>query len=419
MTNISTLYEELLPAAVDAETVEGRYPAMIALAREILGVYANCYSLLEIWPPGFRTYNLIIPNFTNVPFSLFGLGPPKDLLGLAMYEASKTAGCAYCTAHSCTFALRRGARPEDIAGERSERTKAVATFAEGLSRIPADLPGQDMDHLLRFVSDKDAEWLALGVAMMGFLNKFMDAAGIALEGGIVSDVSGLLSTTDWKPGKHWTEPSLAAGGLPPVDNLGTYLRILRKAPAAIRQEAGWTRGVPATGSEAGRYLLAQVGYDFPVLAKLTHKRAIRTTATILRDNLDADLSTTGLAVKPFAAFVYAAIVADAALQRAARDLAKRHSGDAGDFEALAEFAMLSGSAEARLDFLRNRMSLSSAQACCLLLTHEAAPSPATLQPDVVATVTETLSPEQVVETLVWVSVLQLLHRLNVFCFRDG
>ena len=38
------------------------------------------------------------------------------------------------------------------------------------------------------------------------------------------------------------------------------------------------------------------------------------------------------------------------------------------------------------------MSLSPAQACCLLLTHEAAPTPATLGPDVVALVMRTLSP---------------------------
>ncbi|MCP4315158.1 MAG: hypothetical protein GY789_03780 [Hyphomicrobiales bacterium] len=100
MTEIATLYEELLPAAVDRELLESRYPAMIGLAREVLGVYANGFSLMEIWPVGFRTYNLIVPNFTNIPFSLFGLGPPRDLLGLAMFEASRTAGCAYCTANS-------------------------------------------------------------------------------------------------------------------------------------------------------------------------------------------------------------------------------------------------------------------------------------------------------------------------------
>ena len=414
MTKISTLYDGLLPFAVDARTVEKRYPAMISLAREVLGVYANCYSLLELWPVGFRTYNLLIPNFTNIPFSLLGFGPPKDLLGLAMYKSSKAAGCGYCTAHSCTFALRRGARTDDIVGEGSAQAKAVSRFAEGLSQIPASLGPQEREEVLRFVSESDLEWLALGVAMMGFLNKFMDSMGIALESGIISDVGGLLPETGWEPGKHWAGPITDAGDRPPVDNLGIYLRILRKAPAAIRQEAGWTRGVPSTWPEAGEYLKTQSGYEFPVLAALTHKRAIRATTTILRDNLDAQTSACGLAVKPLAAFVFATVIGDEDLQRVSRRLAECHSGEFDDFEALAEFANLSDPASTRLNFLTERTRLTAKQAVCLLLAQEAAPSPVTLAPDLVEAIVEGLAPEEIIEMMVWLSVVQMLHRLGVY-----
>ena len=176
--------------------------------------------------------------------------------------------------------------------------------------------------------------------MMGFLNKFMDATGIVLEDGIVSDVGGLLSTTNWKPGKHGAGQTLNFGKLPPLDNLGTYLQIFRKAPAAIRQEAVWTKGVPSSWPEAGQHLEAHTGFAFPDLARLTHKRAIRATTTILRANLDAASSVCGLAVKPLAAFVYAAVIADEEIQRAALELAKSHSGGIADFETLAEFAAL-------------------------------------------------------------------------------
>ena len=414
MTKISTLYDGLLPFAVDARTVEQRYPAMISLAREVLGVYANCYSLLELWPVGFRTYNLLIPNFTNIPFSLLGFGPPKDLLGLAMYESSKTAGCGYCTAHSCTFALRRGALTEDIVGEGSERARAVAKFAESLSRIPGSFDRQDREDVLRFIGESDLEWLALGVAMMGFLNKFMDSMGIALEGGIISDVGGLLPETGWEPGKHWSGQITDTGDEPPVDNLGTYLRILRKAPAAIRQEAGWTRGVPSTWPQAGDYLKSRTGYDFPVLAALRHKRAIRATTTILRDNLEAQTSACGLAVKPLAAFVFATVIGDEDLQRVSRRLAECHSGEFEDFEALAEFANLSGAVNSGLDFLNERTRISSMQAVCLLLAREVSPSPATLAPDVVDAIVEKLAPEEIIEMMVWLSVMQMLHRLGVY-----
>ncbi|MCP4315156.1 MAG: hypothetical protein GY789_03770 [Hyphomicrobiales bacterium] len=242
----------------------------------------------------------------------------------------------------------------------------------------------------------------------------MDATGIALEGQIVSDVGGLLAQTNWKPGKHQSGQAIAAGKLPPVDNLATHLRILRMAPTAIRQEARWTKGVLSSWPQAGKYLETHTGYAFPVLSKLTHKRAIRATTTILRDNLDAASSACGLAVKPLVAFLYAAIVEDEELERAARALAKRHCGEIEDFEALAEFATQSGTAQSRLEFLQGRMSLSPAQACCLLLAQAAAPSPATPEPDVVRLVRESLEPAQTVEIMTWISVLQLLHRLDVY-----
>ncbi len=414
MANISTLYRALQPAFVDAETIANEYPAMVALAREILGVYANCYSLLEIWPIGFRTYNLMVPNFTNVPFSLFGMGPPKDLLGLAMYEASRTAACSYCTAHSCTFALRRGTRTQDIVGDRSEKAMAVARFAEGLSRVPGDLQTDDFANLRRFVSEKDTEWLALAVSMMGFLNKFMDATGTELEDGIVSDIGSLLAPTGWQAGKHRDGSAFVSREPPPVDGLGTYLRILRMAPAAIRQEARWTRGIPASWPQTGGFLEVHTGCGFSFLSKLTHKRATRALTTILRDNLDAASSACGLAVKPMAAMVYATVVDDRELQQAARQLAKRHCEDAVDFEALAEFAVQSGSPEASLASLQERMSLSPSHACCLLLVRAVAPSPATPAADIVQRVSDTLAPAEIVEIMVWISVLQVLHRLIVY-----
>ena len=131
--------------------------------------------------------------------------------------------------------------------------------------------------------------------MMGFLNKFMDATGVALEERILSDVGRLLSATGWQPGKHGAGKGTSGGALPPVDGLRTYVRVMRMAPSAIRQEAGWTKGVPSAWPEAGRYLEERTGHAFPVLSKLTHKRAVRSLTAVLRDNLDADASVCGLA----------------------------------------------------------------------------------------------------------------------------
>src|SRR5262249_28597061 len=71
---------------------------------------------LEIWPVGFRSFGVMVPNLLNLPILLWGLAAPRHVIGLAMYAASRTAECACCSAHSCSFALRRGAPSASIIG---------------------------------------------------------------------------------------------------------------------------------------------------------------------------------------------------------------------------------------------------------------------------------------------------------------
>jgi hypothetical protein len=100
----STLAWELRGATVDMTELDKTYKPMLKLVRELIGVVPNCDSFLEIWPAGFRTYNLLVPNLLNLPASLMGQGAPKDLVGLAMYVSSRAAECMYCSAHTCSFA---------------------------------------------------------------------------------------------------------------------------------------------------------------------------------------------------------------------------------------------------------------------------------------------------------------------------
>ncbi len=116
----ATLLKLVKPGAVPFEVLHERYGGLLELVRTLIGVVPNCDPYLEIWPPAFRTYNVLVPNFLNLPFTVWGIGAPKELLGLAMYAASRTAGCMYCSAHTCSFALRRGAAPDKVAGAGGE-----------------------------------------------------------------------------------------------------------------------------------------------------------------------------------------------------------------------------------------------------------------------------------------------------------
>ena len=124
-----TLADSLQSASVDWNTLHKKYSPQLNLVRELIGVIPNCDPILEIWQPGFRAYNLLVPNMFNLPNTVFGNKSFKAAVGLAMYASSKAA-CAYCTAHTCSFALRRGTRTEAIAGMRTEKEQAVVSLAE-------------------------------------------------------------------------------------------------------------------------------------------------------------------------------------------------------------------------------------------------------------------------------------------------
>src|SRR5688572_10436579 len=193
-----TLAERLKPASIDWSSLHKNYNPLLNLVRELIGIVPNCDPILEIWPPGFRTYNFLVPNMFNLPNTIFGSTSFKASMGLAMYASSKTA-CAYCTAHACSFALRRGARTEAIGGSRTAKEEAVVKLAEGLAQIPCTLTLADVQTVNQYFTPTETEWLVFSISMMGFLNKFMNAVGVELEQEAINDTAELLAKTGWQP----------------------------------------------------------------------------------------------------------------------------------------------------------------------------------------------------------------------------
>jgi hypothetical protein len=370
--------------AVPFETLHARYGGLLELVRTLIGVVPNCDPYLEVWPPAFRTYNVMVPNFLNLPLLIWGLGAPKDVVGLALYTSSRTAGCAYCSAHTCSFALRRGATPERVASalddDLSRHTpaeRAAIAVARSMSSVPAAVTAAQRDDLATHFTEEHAEWLVLAAAMMGFLNKFMDAIGVELEPTTASEVSRILSPSGWTPGQHLAELP-AEGALPRSDGVMTKLGVMRHAPSALSLDKKWTAGVPGAWPAVGEYLKGRTGHDFPVLGRLRHKRAVRALATMLRDNLDAQTSVIGVPAKLGAGVTFAQVVGNAALAAELRELGKVEKSEVVETLALA-----------------------------------IAPSPSRVNEDVVERC-RALAPAAIVEVVTFVSLMQLVHRLEAF-----
>lgn len=161
----ATLATLLYDHRVSWEVLDRRYGPLLELVRTLLGVVPNCDRYLEIWEPAFRTYNVMVPNFLNLPFSVLGVGgAPADVVGLGMYVVSRVSECPYCSAHSCSFALRRGSTPEKMAeallggSTKFDRGElATIAVARALGRTPCELTREERDGLIEAYGPDRAE----------------------------------------------------------------------------------------------------------------------------------------------------------------------------------------------------------------------------------------------------------------------
>ena len=405
----------LQEARVGWDVLNDRYGALLRLVDTVLGVVPNCDRYLEIWPPAFRTYNIMVPNLLNLPVPVLGLGgPPAGVVGLAMYVASRVAGCPYCSAHSCSFAMRRGASPGKVAAalvpDRTSFTRgdlAAIAVARSLARVPCELTAGERAELEDVYGKRNAEWVALGAVMMGFLNKFMDSIGVELEQSVVSEVSSTLGP-DWSPGKAGAQLDAAAPArpTPAADGLRTRMRLLPLLPAAIRFDRRWQRETPSRWPALAGFLAQRTGHDFPVLERLHSRRARRSIASMLQQNLDPESSVVGIELKVLVGALFGEIVGDELLADDIRALA-RHAG-------IDSQALRCATGYARGDDPASPAG-TRAESAALALARAASYSPARIDASTVEACRDSgLSPAAVVEIITWLSVLQMLHRLACY-----
>jgi hypothetical protein len=239
--------------------------------------------------------------------------------------------------------------------------------------------------------------------MMGFLNKFMDAAGVELEAATAAEVKSTLGPS-WSPGTAGRDlnPHAPMAHPPAPDSLWTKLRILPLLPYALRTDMRWQKGTPTAWPQVGDYLKERVGHDFPLLSRLRHKRLVQSIGSLLRDNLDAGTSVLGLETKLLAGAVFSSVIGDPSLARDIQALTESRGVVAGRLEQVIRFATgLSSPAPGK----------DSAERAALLLARAASTSPAGIDQGVVdACRSAGLAPQAMVELITWLSVLQMLHR---------
>lgn len=301
-----SLFSIFQPHLVDMNEIQKRgYSSVLSIVQHMIGVQPSCDTVLEIWPPCFQCYNIIVPNYLNFPQAIFNVPGSLDtrLTSLAMYASSRANQCAYCTSHSCSFAVRRGVNPnalknllEDLHSPSKVLTpkeQVVVQLAYGLGTVPVSLTVDIVNKAFKHFSKSELEWLVAATAMFGAFNKLMDGLNIPLEADTyyetvalmdnqysIGEAAGTMLSKDNKENK--LPP-------PPVDNWTNYLDILYQGlrpGGALALDAKLLKGVPDTTVACQDHLKNLCGSKFQaVLESLEHARFRRAVTGVISKNM--------------------------------------------------------------------------------------------------------------------------------------
>jgi uncharacterized peroxidase-related enzyme len=131
----------------------------------------------------------------------------KRLIG---YLASYTAGCQYCQAHTIRAAERYGAAEDQLQHiwdyrthpAFSEAERAALDFAVAASVVPNSVDASISANLRRYWDEGEIVEILGVIALFGYLNRWNDSMGTALEEAAQESGEQFLVASGWTGGKH-------------------------------------------------------------------------------------------------------------------------------------------------------------------------------------------------------------------------
>ncbi len=189
-----------LPAEHDQEVTE-----LARFFNETLGFCPNSVLTMQRRPAIAKAFiglnKAVMENQGRVTSSL------KRLIG---YVSSMTAGCQYCQAHTIRAAERYGAdqiQLENIWEFRQHEAfnaaeRAALDFAIAASVIPNGVDPEISENLRQHWDDGEIVEILGVVALFGYLNRWNDSMGTALESPAQESGSQWLGGHGWTGGKH-------------------------------------------------------------------------------------------------------------------------------------------------------------------------------------------------------------------------
>lgn len=178
---------------------------LIEFYDETLGFCPNSVKTMHIRPRiayAFIEMNkAVMENFGRVT------SPLKRMIG---YISSHATGCRYCEAHTILAAERYGATQAQLDNiwsykthpSFSEAERAALDFALASSTVPNSVDDHIAENLRLYWEEGEIVEMLGVISLFGYLNRWNDSMGTAMEDGAVEAGKKLLKVVDWEVGKH-------------------------------------------------------------------------------------------------------------------------------------------------------------------------------------------------------------------------
>ncbi|MGB8623114.1 MAG: carboxymuconolactone decarboxylase family protein [Paracoccaceae bacterium] len=190
---------------LDEEQMEPELRAEVQFFKGPLGVVPNSVRTMAHRPEIARAFTAL--NIAVMTNHGAVTGEFKRLLG---YVTSFVSGCRYCQAHTILGSERFGASEERLADvwnfeaspHFTEAEKAALAFAYAAAQVPNAVTPEIEEALRAHWSDGDIVEIMGVIALFGYLNRWNDSMGSALEDLPVETAERLLGESGWEIGKH-------------------------------------------------------------------------------------------------------------------------------------------------------------------------------------------------------------------------
>ena len=175
------------------------FEELFKLVESFMGYLPNAHLTMSERPELLKAFS----GLAGAVFQSDGLDAgTKQLIALA---SSLSAGCKYCQAHTSHGAERAGIEEKKIAdilnysesAQFSEPEKAILDLAFAAGKVPNNSNQEHFDNLSKYYSKKEIVDIVSVISLFGFLNRWNDTLGTALEEVPESFVNDKLKPLGW------------------------------------------------------------------------------------------------------------------------------------------------------------------------------------------------------------------------------